>query len=47
MSSRVRQQIRITIFFNDGTVVIYIWIGSGDANKIEEELAAIGVSWGI
>lgn len=24
MSSRVKQQIRITIFFNDGTVVIYI-----------------------
>lgn len=27
MSSRVKQQIRITIFFDDGTVVIYIWIG--------------------
>lgn len=27
MSSRVKQQIRITIFFNDGIVVIYIWIG--------------------
>lgn len=27
MSSRIKQQIRITIFFDDGTVVIYIWIG--------------------